>query len=65
MLRVNADGKIQSVDISNGGSGYSFGTLDLDGAGITNSASSTDAVTSIVIPPSGGHGSDVYEGTWN
>ena len=60
-VTVNADGKIQSVDISNGGSGYSFGTLDLDGAGITNSASSTDAVTSVVIPPRGGHGSDIYE----
>ena len=36
-------------------------TLDLDGAGITNSASSTDAVTSVVIPPSGGHGSDIYQ----
>ena len=60
-VTVNADGKIQSVDISNGGSGYSFGTLDLDGAGITNSASSTDAVTSVVIPPSGGHGSDIYQ----
>ena len=60
-VTVNADGKIQSVDISKGGSGYSFGTLDLDGAGITNSASSTDAVTSIVIPPSGGHGANIYE----
>ena len=60
-VTINADGKIQSVDISNGGSGYSFGTLDLDGSGITNSASSTDAVTSIVIPPPGGHGSDIYE----
>ena len=29
--------------------------------GITNSASSTDAVTSIVIPPSGGHGANIYE----
>ena len=60
-VTINADGKIQSVDISNGGSGYSFGTLDLDGAGITNSSSSTDAVTSVVIPPPGGHGSDIYE----
>ena len=60
-VTINADGKIQSVDISKGGSGYSFGTLDLDGAGITNSSSSTDAVTSIVIPPSGGHGANIYE----
>lgn len=59
-VTVNADGKIESVDISNGGSGYSFGTLDLDGAGITNSASSTDAATNVIIPPIGGHGSNIY-----
>lgn len=60
-VTINADGKLESVDVSTGGSGYSFGTLDLDGAGITNSASSTDAVTNVIIPPNGGHGSDIYE----
>ena len=59
-VTVNADGKIESVDVSSGGSGYSFGTLDLEGAGITNTNASTDAVTSVVIPPNGGHGSDIY-----
>ena len=59
-VTVNSDGKIEAVDVSTGGSGYTFGTLDLDGAGITNSASSTDAQTSVVIPPQGGHGSDIY-----
>lgn len=59
-VTVNADGKIESVDISQGGSGYSFGTLDLDGSGITNSTSSTDAVANVIIPPIGGHGSNIY-----
>lgn len=59
-VTINADGKIESVDISNGGSGYSFATLDLDGAGITNSNSSTDAATNVIIPPIGGHGSNIY-----
>lgn len=59
-VTVNADGKIQTVDVSTGGSGYSFGTLDLDGAGIVNTASSVDAVTNVIIPPAGGHGSDIY-----
>jgi hypothetical protein len=58
-VTINADGKIESVDISQGGSGYSFGTLDLDSAGITNSAASTDAVTSVIIPPIGGHGANI------
>lgn len=60
-VTINADGKLESVDVSTGGSGYSFATLDLDGAGITNSAASIDAVTSVVIPPNGGHGADIYE----
>ena len=59
-VTVNSDGKIEAVDVSTGGSGYTFGTLDLDGSGITNSTSSTDAVTNIVIPPQGGHGADIY-----
>ena len=59
-VTVNADGKLESVDVSLGGSGYSFGSLDLDGSGITNSSSSIDAETEVVIPPIGGHGSNIY-----
>ncbi len=59
-VTVNADGKLESVDVSKGGSEYSFGTLDLDGSGITNSSASTDAVTNVIIPPTGGHGADIY-----
>jgi hypothetical protein len=59
-VTVNADGKIQTVDVSTGGSGYSFGTLDLDGAGIVNTAGNVDAVTNVIIPPAGGHGADIY-----
>jgi len=59
-VTVNADGKIQTVDVSTGGSGYSFGTLDLGGAGIVNTESSLDAVTNVIIPPAGGHGADIY-----
>ena len=59
-VTVNADGKLEAVDVSKGGSGYTYGTLDLGGSGITNSSGSTDAVTSIIIPPQGGHGADIY-----
>ena len=59
-VTVNADGKLEAVDISKGGSGYTYGTLDLGGSGITNSSGSTDAVTNIIIPPQGGHGADIY-----
>ena len=49
------DGKPSSVQVTNGGSGYSFATLDLDSV-VTGAGASF----SVIIPPSGGHGSDVY-----
>jgi len=49
------DGKPSSVQVTNGGSGYSFATLDLDDV-VTGSG----ARFSVIIPPPGGHGSDIY-----
>ena len=49
------DGKPSSVQVTNGGSGYSFATLDLDSV-VTGAGASF----SVIIPPSGGHGADVY-----
>ena len=49
------DGKPSSVQVTNGGSGYSFATLDLDSV-VTGAGASF----SVIIPPPGGHGSDVY-----
>jgi hypothetical protein len=59
-VTVTPDGKIGSIDVSSGGEGYSYGTVDLEGSGITNSTSSTDAVFNVIIPPQGGHGADIY-----
>ena len=56
-VTTNNDAKVSNVTISNGGSGYTFGTLDLAAKGITGS---TDPAFNIVIPPQGGHGSDIY-----
>ena len=55
---VNSNSKIESVTVSKGGSGYSFGTLDLDAGGVP--AGSTAAAFNVIIPPQGGHGSDIY-----
>jgi hypothetical protein len=55
---VNSNSKVESVTVSKGGSGYSFGTLDLDAGGVP--AGSTAAAFNVIIPPQGGHGSDVY-----
>ena len=49
------DGKASSVQVTNGGSGYSFATLDVDSV-----VTGVGASFSVIIPPAGGHGSDVY-----
>ena len=54
---VNADSKVQSVTVTNGGSGYTYGTVDLAEKGVTGS---TSPVFNVIIPPPGGHGHDIY-----
>ena len=49
------NGKPDSVQVTNGGTGYSFGTLDLDSV-----VTGTGASFSVIVPPPGGHGSDIY-----
>ena len=55
---VNNDSKIESVTVSSGGSGYTFGTLDVEAGGLP--AGTTSPVFNVIIPPNGGHGYDVY-----
>lgn len=50
-----SSGVIQSVDISSGGSGYTFGFVDL------SSNPGTGAKLIPIIPPSRGHGYDIYK----
>ena len=55
---VNADSKIESISITNGGSGYTYGTVDYVGGGIPTG--STAPVFNVIIPPTDGHGFDIY-----
>ena len=55
---VNADEKVGTVDISNQGSGYTFGTVDLVAGGISRPDSWPEL--DVVIPPEGGHGKNIY-----
>lgn len=55
---VNNDSKIESVTVSNGGSGYSFGTLDLNTGGVPSGT--IEPVFNVIIPPPGGHGADIF-----
>jgi len=57
-VTTNNDAKVSSVTVSNGGSGYTFGTLDLAAKGIEGT---TSPAFNVIIPPQGGHGSDIYK----
>ena len=56
---VNADQQIGSVDITNQGSGYTFGTVDIVSGGLPRPDSYPQL--DVIIPPTGGHGSDIYK----
>ena len=56
---INNDSKVESVTVSSGGSGYTFGTVDLESNGGVPTGS-TKPVFNVIIPPNGGHGYDVY-----
>jgi hypothetical protein len=55
---VNGSSRIESVTVSNGGSGYTYGTLDLVGGGVPTGTTSPEF--EVIIPPQGGHGYDIY-----
>ena len=59
-VTVNASGQIESVSVTKGGDGYTYGTVDLTTGGVTNTSGSTDATFKVIIPPQGGHGADIY-----
>ena len=56
-VTTNNDAKVSDVTVSTGGSGYTFGTLDLAAKGIEGT---TDPAFNVIIPPQGGHGADIY-----
>jgi hypothetical protein len=55
---VNNDQKIESVTISNQGSGYTFGNVDLSAGNVPTGT--TLPVFNVIISPKGGHGKDIY-----
>lgn len=55
---VNNDQQIESVTVSNQGSGYTFGNVDLTSGGVPTPLS--PPTLDVIIPPQGGHGSDIY-----
>ena len=55
---VNNDSKVESVTVSNQGSGYTYGNVDLVAGNVPTG--STRPTFDVIIPPKGGHGKDIY-----
>ena len=56
---INNDSRVESITISNGGSGYTYGSVDLVGGSVPTG--STTPIFDVIIPPQGGHGADIYK----
>ena len=57
-ITINNDSKVESVIISKGGSGYTYGTVDIAAGNVPSGT--TSPVFNVIIPPQGGHGADIY-----
>ena len=55
---INNDAKVESINIAKGGSGYTYGTVDLETGGVPTGT--TIPVFNVIIPPQGGNGADIY-----
>jgi len=55
---VGNDSKIESINISRGGSGYTFGIVDLVSGNVPTGT--TTPRFDVIVPPQGGHGKDIY-----
>lgn len=57
-ITIDNDQRIDSVTVTNQGSGYTFGNVDLIAGGVPTPTSLP--LLDVIIPPSGGHGYDIY-----
>lgn len=55
---INNDSKVETITVSKGGEGYSYGTVDLVAGNVPTGT--TSPIFNVIIPPDGGHGSDIY-----
>ena len=55
---INNDSKVESITVSSGGDGYTFGTIDLVGGNVPTGT--TTPTFDVIIPPKLGHGADIY-----
>jgi hypothetical protein len=55
---INNDSKVETITVSKGGEGYSYGTVDLTAGNVPSGT--TSPTFNVIVPPAGGHGSDIY-----
>jgi hypothetical protein len=58
-ITFNEDAKPISVEVTNGGQDYTYGTLDLES--VLPTLDGEKAIFNVIIPPPGGHGKDPYQ----
>ena len=56
---MDAASQVKNVTVSNQGSGYTFGSLDLTAGGVPTGT--TRPEFNVIISPPGGHGSNIYQ----
>ena len=57
-VTINSSSQVSDVTVSTQGSGYTYGSVDLVAGGVPTGT--TRPVLDVIIPPSGGHGKDIY-----
>lgn len=55
---INSDSEVDSITVSNGGSGYTYGSVDLVAGGVP--VGDITPTFDVIIPPKNGHGADIY-----
>jgi hypothetical protein len=64
-ITINNDQQVESITVSNQGSGYTYGNVDLVSGNVPTG--SIRPTFNVIIPPKGGHGADIYRelGSYN
>ena len=57
-ISIDANSQVSSVVVSNQGSGYTFGSVDLVAGGVPTGT--TRPAFDVIMSPQGGHGADIY-----
>ena len=57
-ITTTNDQQVDTIVISKQGSGYSYGSVDLEAGSVPTG--STRPLFDVIIPPQGGHGSNIY-----